>query len=232
MKLGVAALAVDSESNHPNKWKSQMSHARPKQKNMGAAHSTHSSWSRSFSSLQPNHFFSSVRSCTHTVRMQIHHSKFVGAVPFAVNTDIRPEWQADRDAPPFLQLCLWRLCTLARTSCPHAKTQSCQHAPTFRPSLLVLQPLFQLSLSLSFGFVSFLGNAFFVNTAILSQMSRLVALVGLPKFCTSRHEASSANELFSHESRLTRVREQHTLSRGHWRAATITQNSRTDSHYL
>ena len=132
--------------------------------------------------------------------MQIHHSQFVGAVPLSVNTDIRPEWQADRDAPPSLQLCLSRLCTLALTSCPHAK---CQHAHTFRPSLLVLQLLFQLSLS--FGFLSFLGNAFFVNTAILSQMSRLVALVSLPKFCTSRHGASSANELFSHESRLTRV---------------------------
>ena len=112
-----------------------MSHARPKQQQHGGG---------TFDSLimKPILFVSPTKSrflqCTflYTVRMQIHHSKFVGAVPFAVNTDIRPEWQADRDAPPSLQLCLSRLCTLALTSCPHAKTQSlsaCSHLSTISP---------------------------------------------------------------------------------------------------
>ena len=101
----------------------------------------------------------------------------------------------------------WRCCASCFQLRHETKTTLNQHV------VIVLQCFDHHSLyhsccvnSLSFGLVSFLGNAFLVHTAVFTQSSSLVALVRLPTFNTSHYQqASSANGLFSLELRLTRV---------------------------
>ena len=114
-------------------------------------------------------------SCTHAVQLKIQKSETVEVLCLLLATKTRNQ---------------------------NDSQSACRHkSPTFRLSLLVPQLLFQLSLS--FGLVSFLSNAFLAHTAVRSQLSRLVALVRLPTFNTSHHQASSENELFSLELRLS-----------------------------